>query len=928
MREESGTRASTTSGDRFLEPLVPEAVSSGSSHHLPRGTRVAQFTVQRFVKEGGSCEVYLALQESPRRKVALKLLRRHLVGTPALLRFEREAQVLAQLQHDSIATVHAAWSGRATSAEEGSTGRPWIALEWVEGEGEEPETITKHCRDTLLDLHGRLRLFRKVVGAIEHAHLHDVVHRDLKPSNILVDRLGRPKMIDFGIAHLRERGAGAITGLTLTGEVLGTIRYTSPEQLEGRRVDVHTDLYSLGVVLYEILCGRLPYRRPDASEWDIGTQIRGEGVVRPNRSDGIAHDLACILLHCLQKDPKDRYQSAAELAADLDRFLSGERVLARAPHPLVDLWRLARRHPVSALLTASLGTALGVMVTVAWVQSFRADNAADRALSVKDYLVEMWRAPGGSLSLHDPLTLELALATATAHVGSAFAQDPLGQAELTGHFGTAYRLMGDLEHAEPLLERSLALYRSELGREDARTLEVQQQLAILRFKQSRWQEAEELLRSAIAYHRETLAEDDPRVLHALGWLANVLLSQGRAAEAEECLDAVERGRAGALEEEDREILSLRSAIASLRRLQGKHAEAEQLFRATLELQRRHLPADDLDTAVTANNYALLLSDLGRATEAKVLLEEVLTTYTRTFGPDHPSTWTALNNLASTKARLGTHRELPESEREAHEAEQIFSRLIQEQEHHSALGPRHENSIRTRLSLGRLLLHEHRIAEAADVIEPTLAHVDETWPAHFRTYANGSAGIAHALLGNSAVAERLLLVARASARDHLESGDPFLLEVEACLAGVMCQVGRPDEAFELLEPTRQGWLRAFPQQPAWVLECDGIRGEIHDARGELADAEQVFYDTLEKALEQDDVFSVASARARFGLFLHRHERFEEAEEHLVSALPAIEAALGSGSPRARAALEAAAQALEARGAREAAAPFRARLGSSR
>jgi len=347
--------------DGFLEPLPPAAVAPAGL--LPLGERVGSFRLTRVLGAGGMGTVYLAEQERPQRKVALKVVPAGPLATPSRQRFQAEIEALASLCHPGIAQVYES----GVHVDRGQE-LPWFAMEFVEG----ARSILEHGRS--LPLAGRVALLIDVCDAVHHGHQQGVIHRDLKPDNLLVGADGRPKVIDFGVARTTTRGA---TTLTHTGEILGTLFYMSPEQLLGDpgSVDVRSDVYSLGVVLYELLTGERPHDFGRADLVTVARTIRESPPRKPSRLvPRLKGDLETILLKCLEKDPEWRYESASALKRDLQCYLRHEPISARPPSALYHLAMLARRHKAaSAALALALVALVGGLVV-----SLRFAFAADR----------------------------------------------------------------------------------------------------------------------------------------------------------------------------------------------------------------------------------------------------------------------------------------------------------------------------------------------------------------------------------------------------------------------------------------------------------------------------------------------------------------------------------------------------------------------
>lgn len=347
------TRMTTPAADNDFDPL-----HSAADPHGLIGHRVGRYRIIRLIATGGMGTVYLARDEHLNRDVALKVLRPPAFSSSALRRFEVEALILANLRHPHIAQVYDA--GFLPDDAPGA-GLPWFAMEYIP----DPLPIIRWADEHDLSLTDRLRLFVHVCDAVHHAHLRSTIHRDLKPSNILVDPAGNVKIIDFGVARCTDSDIAATTLATTPGQIIGTLQYMSPEQCAGdpASVDARSDIYSLGVVLYELLTGRLPYDVRTAPLPEATRLICDQPPEAPRLpARRLGRDAAIILETCLAKDPARRYPSAAELAADIRRALAGEPLSARRPGLAQRAIRWAIRHPRLATAAASLAIAFATLL--------------------------------------------------------------------------------------------------------------------------------------------------------------------------------------------------------------------------------------------------------------------------------------------------------------------------------------------------------------------------------------------------------------------------------------------------------------------------------------------------------------------------------------------------------------------------------------
>ncbi len=353
-------------------PLVGPQAASMDGRHL-EGQRIGQYTLHRVIGSGGMGTVFEATQERPRRRVALKTMRSGLLNPSILKRFEYESQVLAMLRHPGIAQVYEAGIHESPSGKV-----PYFVMEFIEEGG----PIHEYARAKVLDIRERLALFVSVCDAVEHAHRNGVIHRDLKPDNVLVDKQGQPKVIDFGIARLVQPDGRTPTLHTTLGEVVGTIPYLSPEQAAGqsKQIDTRTDVYTLGVILYELLTDRFPYA-VDGGLADVLRHILNVGPTSPRVYARLGHEVETIVLKCLQEDRDRRYQSAGELARDIERYLKGEAIEAKRDSQWYVLRKIARRHRALLGVAAAfvlLVTASAIALTFLYTEQRRERQRAER----------------------------------------------------------------------------------------------------------------------------------------------------------------------------------------------------------------------------------------------------------------------------------------------------------------------------------------------------------------------------------------------------------------------------------------------------------------------------------------------------------------------------------------------------------------------
>jgi len=578
-------------------------LDDASEHPLDAAqAQVENYRILEDLGEGGWGTVYCAEQMSPlRREVALKIIKLGMDTKAVIIRFEAERQALAVMDHPNIAKV---FDAGATDA-----GRPYFAMELVRG-----VKVTQYCDSIRATIAERVALFVQVCQAIQHAHRKGIIHRDIKPSNVMVtlcDGEAVVKVIDFGVAKAIQSGPPENTMLTVFGAFVGTPAYVSPEQMDyGARIDARSDIYSLGVLLHELLCGGTPFAPGDLSPsalHSLRSRIRSEEARLPSKflrtlSVAAAHkvadccrttrsrligqlqgDLDWIVMRCLEKDPVKRYQSARDLSADLQRYLRDEPVVARPRRLLYSFNKFAKRHRiVFATGAAVIAALLTTSVLTSWL-AVRATRASLLAQSVatfleKDVLVQS--AAG--------VPLRTLLDRGAEKVGARFANEPLVEAAIRSSLGTIYDSIDADREAQSQFEQALAIYDKEYGARDVRTLAAMAKVATSLVKQQRYSEAERVTLRALEHSEKVLGAKDVEASLTLSTaLSLVLFEQGRIEESRILLNNDLISSQLAIFGPDHP-LTLRSklGLASMNLLQGNLGRAEALAKEVLDTRAR------------------------------------------------------------------------------------------------------------------------------------------------------------------------------------------------------------------------------------------------------------------------------------------------------------------------------------------------------
>jgi serine/threonine protein kinase/tetratricopeptide (TPR) repeat protein len=691
----------------FLEgPAVSREVAAAAPRAGP-GTVIGPYKLVEQIGEGGFGAVFMAEQQQPiRRKVALKILKPGMDTAQVVARFEAERQALALMDHPNIAHV---FDGGETG-----TGRPYFVMELVKG-----VPITKYCDEHQLTPRERLALFVTVCEAVQHAHQKGIIHRDIKPSNVLVaayDGRPVPKVIDFGVAKALGESLTERTLITSFGGIIGTLEYMSPEQAEFNAVDVDTraDIYSLGVLLYELLTGTTPLtkkRLKEAAITEVLRLIREEEPPTPStRLSGSKDSLASIsaqrklepvrltkevrgeldwiVMKCLEKERTRRYETANGLARDIQRYLNDEPVEAGPPSATYKLRKFARKHrrllagagAFALLLIVATGVSIGLAVWAlraektakderdnARVEKERADEEAEISEAVNTFLNKDLLFQAAPESSPDrELKLRTVLDRAAEKIEGRFPDKPLVEARVRWTLSKTYNGLGEIPAARRHAERALELYTAHLGPEHHDTMALANELIGLLRYQGKYEEARQKCEELLETRRRVLGPDHRDTLMSIGNLAIFSFDLSRV------------------------------------------DEAKALFEKALEGQRRTLGADHVDTLQTMNALAVIHLTQGRLSEARTVHEDVLAIQSRRLGPEHPQTLASLHNLATVLYQQGEHSKALALREQALEIDR------------RVFGPEHPTTLLTMNNLGTSLEVVGRVGEAIKLLEETLA----------------------------------------------------------------------------------------------------------------------------------------------------------------------------------------------------------------
>lgn len=719
------------------------------------GARIGPYTLREQLGEGGFGTVWEAEQQLPvRRTVALKIIKLGMDTRDVVARFEQERQALAVMDHPNIAKVL-----DAGATEEG---RPYFVMELVRG-----IRITDYCDQANLPTPERLRLFIDVCHAVQHAHQKGIIHRDLKPSNILVtlqDGLPVPKVIDFGVAKATQGPLTELTIHTRAQEMVGTPLYMSPEQAEmnGLDVDTRTDIYALGVLLYELLTGRTPFDADTlrkAGYDEVRRIIREQEPQKPSTAlhtmaqgtlSSVAHhraseppkliheirgDLDWIVMKTLEKDRARRYDTANGLAADVRRYLENEPVTARPPSRAYQFQKLVRRNKLAFSAAVAITAALVAGFATATWRYFREREAHQRAIvaeklaterlaevsaerdakevalrdadAIATFMSEVFQSPNPA---RDGRTITVAesLDKAAQKLETDLADQPARRAKLRSTLGWTYFALGLPHSAVPLHEKALEYYQAALGPAHLDTIWVMHSLAVAYEAAGRRGNALKLREEVVARYRKLLPPEHPDMITATSYLADSYMQSGRAEEARQIREEVLALRRKVLGPEDPATLWAMHHLAASYSYSGRQVEALKLREEVLALRRKVLGLEHPDTLAAMQQVAVAYSSAGRHDEAVKLSEEVLTLRRKVIGPEHPGTLIAMHLLADSYAAAGRQDEALKMREET-----LALRR-------KALGPAHPDTLSAMQNLADSYAAMSRQDEALKLREETLA----------------------------------------------------------------------------------------------------------------------------------------------------------------------------------------------------------------
>jgi len=916
QRVEALLRAAENAGD-FLETpptglgnVAEATLELGNLSEQP-GDKIGRYKLLQQIGEGGCGVVYMAEQEEPvRRRVALKVIKLGMNTKSVIARFEAERQALALMDHPNIAKV---FDAGATE-----NGRPYFVMELVRG-----IKITEYCDQNNLSTEERLKLFTQVCHAIQHAHQKGIIHRDIKPSNILVtqnEKEAVPKVIDFGIAKATtDQRLTDKTVFTAFEQFIGTPAYMSPEQamMTSLDIDTRTDIYALGVLLYELLTGTTPFDANDLMAAGLDAMrrtIREQEPVRPStkltqalvapevtrrtgesagepassrrRLQEVAHqlkgDLDWIVMKALEKDRTRRYETANGLAMDIQRHLSNEPVTARPPSRLYEFQKTVRRHKFGFAAAAALIFVLAIGVLASSWQALRAKRAereqfklreeaeteATKSQQVAQFMQDMLKGVGPSVAMgRDTAMLREILDRTVERIAQDLKNQPEVEAELRNSIGAVYWELGEFDKAAAMHLQALTTQRKLVGQEHPSVATSLHYLARALREQGKRAESEATYRESLAMRKKLLGNENAEVARTMNDLASLLSDELKDGEPEALLREALRIRRKLFENDNPDVARSLDDLAYVLNRHGQVNEAVAMHYEALAIRKRTLGENHVEVIYSYRNLARALEAQGQPTEAEKMLRHALAVSQTLLGNQHPDQPGIIRDLAN----------LIEAQGRVSEAAGLRNRP----------GASSQTTVHSLHEAGKHLQQQGRLAEAETNFREALALRRKQFGDVHREVVDTLAALGLVLHQEKKLAEAEQVNREALATERKLSGDEHLLVASAMrqLAGVLNQPGRWAEAETLI---REAWVRQRKLLGDAHLETAAslnLLWDLLDAQGKVMELEILLR-------EQPGAGSSASesAQVRFGHLLWKlgeayatREQFAEAERNYGQAL---------------------------------------------
>ena len=905
-------------------------VIGGEAGGMPAGPMpetIAGYAIKGAIGAGGMGSVYLAQQESPKRDVAIKVMNAGAVSRKAMRRFEFEAQTLGKLQHPAIAQIY-----EAGTYDDGSGARPFFAMEYVAGAKE----LNDYVADNDIDPRTRLELFRAACEGVEYGHRRGVIHRDLKPGNILVDEDGNPKIIDFGVARSTDSDSVSATLATEAGQLIGTLQYMSPEQVEldPGELDTRSDVYALGVMLYELLIGRLPYDLTGTSLTQAASRIR---EIQPKRlgeiNANLKGDLETICLKALEKDREQRYQSVNDLAEDVRRYLADEPIMARPPTRAEQIRRFIRKNKAASVATCVVAAALIAATTISVVFAVEAGRQRDQASQQRDAAEHARQEADTQRTLAEEKTVEVQKQAEDMQVMVNFQARQLSSIDVT-EMGESLRqeIVRELE-LEPadaenvdFVGASTRLLLAHIFKptiESINTRYVDQPVVQARLFQtlakSMWslglqREAIEPQTRAVDLRTEHLGREHPLTLRSLRWIADFLYEIRMYEEAlvyEEELLEIRRRTLG---DEHVKTLAEMNHLANTYYSLDMYDKAEQFKLEVFEILRRIRGEDHSETIIAMKQLGDLYRAMNQLDKAYPYYRDALALRQMNPWNLNPATLESMEDMGKLLLEQG----------KLEEAEPYFMQVLDGRR--KALGDVHHATLDAITSMGELLHAQGEYDEA-------FAHFREVHALLRKAHGDMHPETLEALVLLAFYLDRSDTDEEAALGLYLESlegyrsigdgDDPaiaFMLDM--ITNHLIDSLKRPEEAMPYLQELVAMQRRMLGDDHPETLDTLKSMGSTLYSMGKFDEADPYYAEYLERnrRLRGDEHSDTVHAIYLMGRVLRKQGEFDESEKLYIECLETRRRTLGEEDPKTVAALGNLATLYSSQGMHEDAIPY--------